>query len=40
VQVLHGIRYPELLEPDSDKVATLYSVPVAARTVPAAGVTS
>ena len=38
VQVLHGIRYPELLEPDSDAVATLYTVPEGARAVPAAGV--
>ena len=37
VQVLHGIRYPELLEPEADKVATLYSIPASSRAVPARG---
>jgi hypothetical protein len=37
VQMLHGIRYPELLEPESDKVATLYSIPASSRSVPARG---
>jgi uncharacterized protein (TIGR03032 family) len=27
VQVLHGIRFPELLDPDSERVATLYALP-------------
>jgi len=30
IQILHGIRYPELLEPTSDLIATSYVVPDAA----------